>query len=95
MKVHSTRHINFTKRAEVITLLCNCYRFLFPKSKFTDMAEYLGISKSGAHRYFYGLNHGYNLQTMRKGSNVIVSMNKDFAIKTLSKIDDYKKKYDF
>lgn len=95
MKVHSTRCIKFTERAEMITLLCNCYRFLFPKSKFTDMAEYLGISKSGAHRYFYGLNHGYNIQSMRKGSYVTIDMNKDFAIKTLSKLDQYKDEYGF
>jgi hypothetical protein len=95
MKVHSTHSIRFTKRAEVITLLANAYRRLYPNSTFTSMAEYLGISRSAAHRYYYGLNHGYNRQSMLRGSAVTIDLDKNKAAQVLYKISDFKKKYDF
>lgn len=95
MKVHSTHGIRFTKRAEILTLVANAYKLLFPESTYTIMAEYLGISRSNAHRYYFGLNHGYNIQSIRIGASVPIEMNKEYARKILSNLKEYKKQYNF
>lgn len=102
LNVHASDFCRLTARAEVIMLLANAYKYLFPRSSFRDIAEYLGISKDNARRYYYGvhsLNEGWNgrgcYQRMRLGSHTPYEMNKQLAIKLLSEVDKYKAQYNF
>ena len=98
--VHESDFCRLTPRAETIMLLTNAYKYLFPRSSFKEMGEYLGISKDNARRYYYGI-HQLNefrkgtYQRMRKGSNTPYTMSKEYAILVLSRLEDYKDIYRF
>jgi hypothetical protein len=101
LNVHSSDFCRLTARAEVIMLLANAYKYLFPRASFRDIAEYLDISKDNARRYYYGVHclnessNGRVYQRMRLGSHTPYEMNKQLAIKLLSEIDTYKAQYNF
>ncbi|MFZ9617849.1 MAG: hypothetical protein ACO29Y_05995 [Holophagaceae bacterium] len=89
VQVHPSDKAGFTRRAQAICLLLNAYKYLNPEATFRQMGDAVGVTKTCAYRYYYGihsLNEAWNgrgcYQRVRLGARAPL-MDKEYAEKIL------------